>query len=157
MPSSSVARVQDVLRSRGVGAEVLELASSTRTAADAAASLGCAVAQIAKSLVFVSAEHRHVLVIASGINRVDERKLAALYGQALTRAAANQVRELTGFAIGGVPPAGHQQDPAAVFIDEDLLAHDVIWTAAGSPNAVVRLTADELLAISGGVVAAIKE
>ena len=155
MPSSSVERVQSALRERGVAAHVMELASSTRTAADAASSLGCEVAQIAKSLVFAAGD-RHVLVIASGVNRVDEAKLAALCGFPLTRAAAPAVREMTGYAIGGVPPVAHQQTPAAVFIDEDLLAHDVIWAAAGSPNAVVRLTAAELLAITGGTVAAIK-
>jgi len=155
MPSSSVERVQSALRDRGVNAEVLELAASTRTAADAASALGCEVAQIAKSLVFAAGD-RHVLVIASGVNRVDEGKLAALFGEPLARANAAAVRELTGFAIGGVPPLAHQREPAAVFIDEDLLAHDVIWAAAGSPNAVVRLTAEELIAISGGRVGAIK-
>lgn len=152
MSSSSVERVQDALRERGLQAEVLELSSSTRTAVDAAATLGCDVAQIAKSLVFVSADGRHVLVIASGINRVDEKKLAALLGQPLKRASADQVREMSGFAIGGVPPLAHKQEPAAVFVDEDLLTHDVIWAAAGSPNAVVRLTGEELVAISGGTV-----
>jgi prolyl-tRNA editing enzyme YbaK/EbsC (Cys-tRNA(Pro) deacylase) len=156
MTSSSVERVQDALRKRGLQAEVLELSSSTRTAVDAAATLGCEVAQIAKSLVFVSADGRHVLVIASGINRVDEKKLAALFGQSLKRASADQVREMSGFAIGGVPPLAHKQEPAAVFVDEDLLAHEVIWAAAGSPNAVVRLTGEELVAISGGTVAPTK-
>src|SRR5512142_3216534 len=103
MSSASVERVQDALRARGVDAAVLELASSTRTSADAAHSLGCDVAQIAKSLIFTAGEGRYVLVIASGINRVDETKLAALYGQPLARAAASAVRDLTGFAIGGVP------------------------------------------------------
>lgn len=133
--------------------EVLEFDAGTRTAADAAAAVGCAVAEIAKSLVFRGkASGRSVLVVTSGVNRVDEKKLAALIGEKIARADAEFVREKTGFAIGGVPPVGHASAPIAL-IDEDLMRFEAIWAAAGTPNAVFRLRPEELTALTGGRIA----
>ncbi|KZD06273.1 YbaK/EbsC family protein [Oceanibaculum pacificum] len=148
-------RVQGALAAHGLGLEVREFPASTRTAADAAAAIGCAVAQIAKSLVFRAASTgRPVLVVASGANRVDEKKLSALIGEGIGKADADFVRARTGFAIGGVPPVGHLEPPIVV-LDSDLFDLAEIWAAAGTPNAVFRLTPDQLQAITGGQVAAI--
>lgn len=152
----SAQRVQDALRARGFANRVIELAASTRTSAEAAAAVGCEVGQIAKSLIFRGAETgRAILVIAGGDNRVDEAKVAALAGERLRRADADFVRAQTGYAIGGVPPLGHEQ-PLATYIDAGLWRFARIWAAAGHPHAVFALTPDELAAMTGGVVAEIK-
>jgi len=151
--SSSAAKVQAALEARGYSFEVLELDQSTRTAAEAAAAVGCKVAQIAKSILFRGKESgRPVLVIASGANRVDERAVAALLGEKLGKADADFVRRETGFAIGGVPPVGHD-NPIVTFVDEDILAFDEIWAAAGTPFAVFRLDPHSLAELTGGTVA----
>jgi prolyl-tRNA editing enzyme YbaK/EbsC (Cys-tRNA(Pro) deacylase) len=147
--SPSIARVQDALRAAGLSNEVRELPDSTRSSAEAAAALGCSVAQIAKSVVFRSASGRPVLVVASGANRVDERKVEALLGDRLLRADADYVRERTGFAIGGVAPIAHATPPH-VFLDEDLFAFDRLYAAAGTPFAIFALTPVELEALTGG-------
>ena len=135
--------------------QVLEFDATTRTAADAAAAIGCTVAQIAKSLIFRAVgSNRPVLVVASGVNRVDEAKVAETVGEQIARADADFVREATGFAIGGVPPVGHKERPI-VLIDELLMSFAEIWAAAGTPNAVFRLTPSDLLALTGGRIAAI--
>lgn len=149
-------RVEDLLAAQGMGGRVVEFSDSTRSSAEAAAAIGCTVAQIAKSLVFKSASGRPVLVVASGINRVDEKKIAAVIGQKIGRADADYVRERTGYAIGGVAPLGHAQPPI-VLIDRDLLALDPIWAAAGTPHAVFSMAPDELVKISGGSVADVKQ
>jgi len=154
---ASARRVQEALAARGVGFEVKEFPESTRTSAEAAAAIGCAVAQIAKSLVFRGgASGEAVLIIASGANRVDPAKAEALLGEAIGRADAEFVRAATGFAIGGVPPLGHDR-PLRTLIDEDLLAFEVIWAAAGTPNAVFRLSPADLSALTGGRVADLKQ
>lgn len=154
-PSASVAKVQAALAARGVSFEIRELDQSTRTAVEAAAAVGCDVAQIAKSIVFrAAASGRAVLVIASGVNRVDEAAVGALLGEQLGKADADFVRRETGFVIGGVPPLGHDR-PAATFIDADLLAYDEIWAAAGTPFAVFRLDPGALAALTGGTVSEI--
>ena len=151
--SSSAAKVQAALGARGYSFEVLELDQSTRTAAEAAAAVGCEVAQIAKSILFRGMESgRPVLVIASGANRVDERAVADLLGEKLGKADADFVRRETGFAIGGVPPVGHDRH-IVTFIDEDILAFDEIWAAAGTPFAVFRLDPRLLAELTGGRVA----
>ncbi len=148
----SALRVQAALGDRHL---VMEFEATTRTAADAAAAIGCTVAQIGKSLVFRGAgSNRPVLVVASGVNRVDEAKVAAAVGEPIARADADFVREATGFAIGGVPPVGHKETPI-VLIDELLMSFGEIWAAAGTPNAVFRLTPADLVALTGGRVAAI--
>lgn len=148
----SAQKVQDALAARGFTNEILELAQTTRTAADAAAALGCDVGQIVKSLVFRARNSgRAVLVVASGTNRVDLARLEALLGEAVDKADAEFVRERTGFAIGGVPPIGHAH-PLVTFIDEDLRRFPRIFAAAGHPNAVFPLTPDELVRMTGGSV-----
>jgi prolyl-tRNA editing enzyme YbaK/EbsC (Cys-tRNA(Pro) deacylase) len=149
----SAQRVQDALLARGFQNQVQELAETARSAAEAAAAVGCEVGQIAKSLVFKGRQSgKAVLVIASGANRVDLARVQALVGEPLDRADPDFVRAETGFAIGGIPPAGHAKAIATV-IDEDLLRHDRIWAAAGHPNAVFPLGPDELVRLTGGTVA----
>jgi prolyl-tRNA editing enzyme YbaK/EbsC (Cys-tRNA(Pro) deacylase) len=155
-PGSSGERVRQALAALGHAAEVREFAATTRTSADAAAAIGCTVAQIAKSLVFRAVgSNRAVLVIASGVNRVDEKLLAEALGDRIAKADATFVRDKTGFAIGGVAPIGHSEKPLT-FIDQDLLQFQEIWAAAGTPNSVFRLTPAELAAMTGGRVIAIK-
>jgi prolyl-tRNA editing enzyme YbaK/EbsC (Cys-tRNA(Pro) deacylase) len=154
--SPSARKVQEALRILGVACEVREMDKTTRSAQDAARAVGCEVGQIAKSLVFKGATTRQaVLVITSGSNRVDEKRLSDRIGEPVLKADADFVRQQTGFAIGGVPPVGHAQ-PMAVFIDEDLLTYSEIWAAAGTPQAVFRLTPQELQRITSGRVIGVK-
>ena len=154
---ASARRVEAALAEAGFEFEVREFPASTRTAADAAAAIGCTVGQIAKSLLFrAKASDRPVLVVTSGVNRVDEKKVGGLLGEKIGRADADFVRERTGFAIGGVPPVGHSEPPV-VLVDEDLLGYDEIWAAAGTPNAVFRLTPQDLVAMTGGRTAAVRQ
>src|SRR5262245_54654181 len=153
---SSADRVRAALTALQLQTEIRAFDASPRTSADAAAAIGCQVAQIAKSLVFrAKASGRAVLVIASGINRVSETKLAAALGEAIGKADAAFVRDKTGFTIGGVAPVGHREKPA-IFIDEDLLQYGEIWASAGTPNSVFRLTPGELQRITGGRVIALR-
>ena len=154
---ASAQRVQDALAARGFAFEVREFPESTRTSAEAAAAVGCDIGQIAKSLVFrAKASNRPVLVMASGANRVDEKAVARHLGEKIGRADADFVRERTGFSIGGVPPIGHSE-AIVTLIDRDLLDHAEIWAAAGTPNAVFRLSPDDLIAITGGEVVDVKK
>ncbi len=151
--STSAQRVQEALRSRGFELKVVEMPASTRTSPEAAAAVGCEVGQIAKSLVFRTMQTgRAVLVIASGSNRVDEKKVGRLLGEKIGKADADFVRDKTGYAIGGIPPVGHLE-ALETYIDEDLLTYDVIWAAAGTPHAVFELTPPVLTAMTGGRVA----
>ncbi|MEA2256140.1 MAG: hypothetical protein QOG35_2185 [Solirubrobacteraceae bacterium] len=124
---------------------VREFPQGTRTAADAAAAIGCEVGQICKSLVFRRGDDP-LLIVASGANRVDEARFGAV------KADAAFVREHTGFAIGGVPPFGHARRIETV-VDEDLLRHETVWAAAGTPSSVFPLAPADLVARSGGRVA----
>jgi prolyl-tRNA editing enzyme YbaK/EbsC (Cys-tRNA(Pro) deacylase) len=138
-------RIQAIL---GDGFRVLEFEQSTHSSAEAAAAIGCDVAQIAKSMLFKSADGRPVLVVASGANRVDEKKVSALFGQKISRADAGFVLEHTGFAVGAVPPVGHAMAPV-VFLDRDLRLFSTIWAAGGSSNAVFALTPNDLVRLTG--------
>jgi prolyl-tRNA editing enzyme YbaK/EbsC (Cys-tRNA(Pro) deacylase) len=142
-------RVATALRERGCDAEVRELSDSARTAAEAAATLGVDVAQIANSLLF-AADGDPVLVLASGGHRVDVDKVAALLGvRAVTRADPDLVRRATGFPIGGVAPVGHPE-PLRTLVDTALAGYDVIWAAAGTPHTVFPTTYDELVRVTAG-------
>lgn len=153
---SSAERVRQALLAVGCVPEVREFGASTRTSADAAAAIGCEVAQIAKSLVFRAVgSGRAVLVIASGANRVDEALLASALGDRIAKADATFVRDKTGFAIGGVAPVGHTEPPI-VFIDQELLGFEEIWAAAGTPNSVFRLSPQALVDMTSGRIIAIK-
>jgi prolyl-tRNA editing enzyme YbaK/EbsC (Cys-tRNA(Pro) deacylase) len=150
MTSRGASKVQTVLDQLGFSLQVVELPESTRTAKEAAQTIGCQVGQIAKSLVFQTVETgRPLLVIASGINQVDEARIAEYVGEKIRKADAGFVRQHTGFAIGGVPPLGHEQ-PLLTFIDRDLLRFGEIWAAAGTPHAVFRLTGEILVSATGG-------
>lgn len=159
MSGGSVERVRAALAAAGHADTIQAFPEGTRSAADAAAAVGCDVAQIAKSIVFRPREgagSRAVLVIASGANRVDMAKVAAATGFHVKRADGGWVREVTGFAIGGVAPIAHLTPPV-VLVDEDLFALERIWAAAGSPMHVLETTADALLRMAGGQRADVKE
>ncbi len=161
MPSEeggSVDRVRAALSAHGHADTIVEVAATARTAQGAAEQVGCAVAQIAKSIVFRSDEPspRPVLVVTSGINRVDPDRVAAVLGVRLRRADAAWVRETTGFAIGGVAPVGHLTAPL-VLLDEDLLSLDPIWAAAGAPHLMFRTTAADLVRMTGAEAVAVRE
>lgn len=144
-------KIANAAQALGLNITIKEFETSTRTAEDAANSIGCTVAQIVKSLLFV-VNGQPTLVLVSGVNRLDEKKLAAVCGvgrKKIKRADADIVREATGFAIGGVPPFGHQPK-LSTYIDEDFWQFEVIWAAAGTPNAVFAITPDDLLWVTGG-------
>jgi prolyl-tRNA editing enzyme YbaK/EbsC (Cys-tRNA(Pro) deacylase) len=150
--SASAQRVQNILKERGFSVNVVELPDSTRTAKEAAQAIGCTVEQIVKSLVFRGSQSdTPILVVASGPNRVDEKRLGELAGEPIEKANADFVRQRTGFAVGGVPPLGHAEQ-LKTFIDEDLLRYDVLWAAAGTPHAVFQLTPRELQTMTDGQV-----
>jgi prolyl-tRNA editing enzyme YbaK/EbsC (Cys-tRNA(Pro) deacylase) len=151
----SAQKVQQTVTSLGYELQIVELDASTRTSKDAAAAIGCTVAQIAKSLIFKTSESsKPLLVITSGSNRVDEARIAEALGERIGKADADFVRRSTGFAIGGVPPVGHTS-PIRTFIDADLFTHAVIWAAAGTPNTVFKLTPATLKEMTGGEVIAV--
>jgi prolyl-tRNA editing enzyme YbaK/EbsC (Cys-tRNA(Pro) deacylase) len=157
MKETSTERVRAALRDQGIDREIVTFEAPTRTAADAATALDCDIGQIVKSLVFRGeTSDRPVLVVASGAGRVDEAMVADAIGEPIGTADAAFVRGRTGFAIGGVAPLGHLEPPIVV-VDEDLLRLDVLWAAAGAPNAVFTLGPDELVRISGGQVARVRK
>ena len=139
-------RVQELL---GPSYQVVEFEESTGTSAEAASAIGCTLAQIAKSLVFRSASGKSVLAVASGVNRVDEKKVKQIIGEKIGRADADFVREMTGYTIGGVPPVGHRVAPL-VLLDSDLKTFSEIWAAGGTPNAVFMLTPEQLQSLTSG-------
>jgi Cys-tRNA(Pro) deacylase len=150
-------KVADAARELGLDITIKEFEETTRTAEDAAKAIGCTVAQIVKSLLFV-VNGQPVMALVSGPNRLDEGKLAALCGvgkNKVKRADADTVREATGFAIGGVPPFGHATR-LPVYIDQDFWQFEVIWAAAGTPNAVFAIPPNELIRVTGGVAAELK-
>lgn len=148
---SSARRVQDALEAAGFDLAVTELPQSARTAHDAALAIGCSVAQIAKSIVFEGVDSENpLLVVASGINHVDVGRLSDLAGESVVMGHPDFVRAATGYAIGGVPPVGHPR-PIRTWIDADLMQHDEIWAAAGTPHAVFRLTPGVLVDITSGI------
>jgi prolyl-tRNA editing enzyme YbaK/EbsC (Cys-tRNA(Pro) deacylase) len=149
-----VDRVRAALLAAGHPDTITAFPAGTRTAAEAAAAVGCDVAQIAKSIVF-RAGTQAAVVITSGANRVDAARAEAALGCKLSRADADWVRITTGFAVGGVAPVGHIAPPL-LLLDEDLLALDPIWAAAGSPTHVFRTTAAELRRMTGALVAAVR-
>lgn len=155
--SKSAQSIQNTLAEKGMAFEVIELASSTRTANDAATTIGCEVAQIVKSLLFRSViTNQPLLILASGINRVNEKTIEKLVGEEIVKADADFTREITGFAIGGVPPIGHKQAIHTIFIDEDLLRFEKLWAAAGTPNAVFSLCSNNLENLTNGKIVSIK-
>jgi len=148
----SAQSVQNTLDAKGIQTTVIELPASTRTAHDAAQAIGCTIEQIVKSLVFKTKEsNMPILVLASGPNRVNESAIEAMVGEKIVKADADFVREVTGFAIGGIPPIGHKQ-ALKTFIDKDLMALHDLWAAAGTPNAVFNLKSSDLQALTKGII-----
>jgi prolyl-tRNA editing enzyme YbaK/EbsC (Cys-tRNA(Pro) deacylase) len=148
--SPSAQKVQNALHEYGLDVKVIELPASTRTAVEAAQAVGCDVGQIVKSLIFRRKQSGlPVLLLVSGSNRVNEATVAALLGEAIEKANADFVRQYTGYVIGGVPPVGHSEK-LLTFVDEDLLQYTELWAAAGTPNALFRIPAQDLLKISAG-------
>lgn len=153
--ADGIARVRRALKEAGVEADIRMMDSSTHTATQAADALGCALGQIAKTLVFM-ADGQPVLVIASGSNRVDVSKLEGLVGTRVSKADADAVRSHTGFSIGGVPPVGHPS-PISTFIDEDLIKNPEVWAAGGHPSSLFPISRDDLVRITSGRVADLAE
>ncbi len=155
--AKSAQSVQNALAKKGLECKVVELSASARTAQDAATALGCEVAQIVKSLIFKTKDtHQPVLVLASGPNRVNEKVIESQVGEKIIKADADFTREVTGFAIGGIPPIGHKQQIEFIYIDEDLLNFESVWAAAGTPNAVFNFQAKALIEMTSGKVISIK-
>jgi prolyl-tRNA editing enzyme YbaK/EbsC (Cys-tRNA(Pro) deacylase) len=154
--NESVQRVKNKLLELGYQNNVVELPDNARTAQEAATAIGCEIAQIAKSIIFrLSNTNSPLLVVASGVNRVNEKLLSDRLDDSLCKANADFVRESTGFVIGGVPPLGHIQTITTI-IDEDLFRFKTIWAAAGHPKTVFELTPEELVAMTNGQVMSIK-
>ena len=153
--AGSEGRVAEELNRLGIASEVRVMPASTRSAAEAAAAVGCDVSQIVKSLIFRSVEgDEPILVLASGANLVDESRLAQIVGGPVERATTEFVRARTGYAIGGVPPIGHLQRIDA-YLDEHLLAHPVVWAAAGSPRSVFSVAPADLVRVTAAKVVAL--
>ena len=145
-------KVRDAAHEAGLQVTVLEMPSSTRTAEDAANACSCAVGQIVKSLVFRGKDtNTPYLLLVSGDNRVDQKGVAKHLGEKLTRPDADDVRAITGFAIGGIPPLAHAT-PLSTYIDRDLLQYDTVWAAAGTPNCVFSSDPNALAEAAGATV-----
>jgi Cys-tRNA(Pro) deacylase len=154
--SPSAQKIQDLIISLGYNYTVIEHAESTRTAQEAADRAGCELGQIVKSLIFKGKESgKPILVLTSGANRVDEKRISEYAREHIGRADADFVRSVTGYAIGGVPPVGHAQK-METYLDEDFLSYQTIWAAAGTPNAIFELKTEDLQKMTGGKIAQVK-
>lgn len=154
--SPSAQKIQNLLNALGYPYTVIEHAESTRTAQEAADRAGCQLGQIVKSLIFRGkTSGKPILVLASGANRVDEKRISEYAGEAIVRADADFARSATGFAIGGVPPIGHKQKMES-YLDEDLLAFETVWAAAGTPKAIFELKIEDLQKMTGAAAARVK-
>ncbi len=148
--SNKAQRVQAALAEFGLDLVVMEFPESTRTAQEAAEAVGCQVGQIVKSLIFQrQPSGQAILIAASGSNRVNEKQIKVLLGEKIVRADAEFVRQVSGYPIGGVPPLAHDQKIETI-IDQDLLQYEQVWAAAGTPNAVFRLSPQQLVRITNG-------
>jgi prolyl-tRNA editing enzyme YbaK/EbsC (Cys-tRNA(Pro) deacylase) len=158
-PLPAAARaVADAAAAGGVAVEVREFPEGTHTAEDAARAVGVELGQIVKSLIF-TVDGAVVVALVSGPNRLDAARLAAAAGQPgarVARADAAAVRDATGYPIGGVPPFAHAR-PLATYVDEDLLAYDVVWAAAGTPRHVFAVTPGDLVRVAGARVAPLRQ
>ena len=157
MPLSATAqKIQDLLITLGYPYTVMEHAESTRTAQEAADRAGCQLGQIVKSLIFRGKTSGNpILVLTSGVNRVDEKRISAYAGESIGRADADFVRAVTGFAIGGIPPIGHAVG-METYLDEDFLPYETIWAAAGTPNAIFELKTRDLQKMTEGKIIQVK-
>ena len=154
--SSSAQKIQDLLNSLGYNYTVIEHVESTRTAQEAADQAGCQLGQIVKSLIFRGkTSGKPILVLTSGPNRVDEKRISDYAGEPIGKADADFVRTVTGFAIGGVPPLGHVE-PMETYLDEDFLQFPTIWAAAGTPKAIFELKTEDLQKMTNGKIVIVK-
>jgi Cys-tRNA(Pro) deacylase len=154
--SPSAQKIQDLLHSLGYNYTVIEYADSTRTAQEAADRAGCELGQIVKSLIFKGRETgKPILVLTSGANRVDEKRIREYAGEGIGKADADFVRAVTGYAIGGVPPVGHVQK-METYLDEDFLQYETVWAAAGTPNAIFELKTADLQKMTNAKVLRVK-
>jgi prolyl-tRNA editing enzyme YbaK/EbsC (Cys-tRNA(Pro) deacylase) len=154
--SPSAQKIQDALHSLGYNYTVIEHTESTRTAQEAAERAGCALGQIVKSLIFRGKESgKPIIVLTSGANRVDEKRISGYAGEGIGKADADFVRAVTGFVIGGVPPLGHVQK-IETYMDEDFLQYETIWAAAGTPNAIFELKTSDLQKMTDAKVVRVK-
>ena len=149
--NASVKRVKAVLEKLGIPIELQELPQSTRTAVEAAQAVQSSVGQIVKSLVFISTTNQPLLILTSGSNQVDEDLVSGALGEKIQFANAETVRQQTGFAIGGVSPYGLKKE-IPIYIDRDLLQHELVWAAAGSSHAVFSISPQNLVETTGGMV-----
>ena len=157
MDDRNIKQVKEFLEARGIKPTILAFEETTRTSELAARAIGCDVAQIAKSLVFIADEKDAVLVIASGKSRVDTRKLARMLGASEVKIAdAKTVKEVTGFPVGGVPPVAHSK-PLRTFIDASLMSFPVVYAAAGTPNAIIGISPEDLKNVTSAEVADVFE
>ena len=154
--SSTAQKIQNLLNSLGYSYTVIEHAESTRTAQEAAERAGCELGQIVKSLIFRGkTSGKPILVLTSGANRVDEKLISQYAGEPIGRADADFVRQVTGFAIGGIPPVGHAEK-METYLDEDFLQFQVVWAAAGTPNAIFELKTEDLQKMTDGKISKVK-
>lgn len=154
--SPSAQKIQDLLNSLGYDYQVVEHAESTRTALEAAERAGCELGQIVKSLIFKGKQSgKPILVLTSGANRVDEMRIRDYAREKIWKADADFVRIVTGYAIGGVPPLGHNEK-METYIDEDFLQYETIWAAAGTPKAIFELKTEDLQKMTGGKIVVVK-
>lgn len=155
--TSTAQKIQNLLNSLGYDYKVIEHAESTRTAQEAADRAGCELGQIVKSLIFKGKDSgKPILVLTSGPNRANEKRVSEYAGESITKADADFVRAVTGFAIGGVPPIG-LMEKMETYIDEDFLQYPTVWAAAGTPNAIFELRTEDLQKMTGGIMANIKQ
>lgn len=152
--SSASHRIKEAAEKKGFSLEVITFPQSTKSAKEAALALGVTPGQIGKSLLFMVGRDP-LLCIGSGMNRVNEKRLFHKIEEEVRLAKAKEVRDLTGFSIGGVPPFGHLQ-PIKTLIDEDLMGYDTIYCAAGTPHTVFAVTPEKLLDLTGGEVMRLK-
>lgn len=154
--SPSAQKIQNLLNSLGYDYTVIEHAESTRTAQEAADRAGCELGQIVKSLIFKGKQSgKPILVLTSGANRVDEKRIREYAGEGIGKADADFARAVTGYAIGGVPPIGHVQK-IETYLDEDFLQYESVWAAAGTPNAIFELPPNVLIQITDAKVVGVK-
>jgi prolyl-tRNA editing enzyme YbaK/EbsC (Cys-tRNA(Pro) deacylase) len=145
----SAQKVADRAAALGLNVRIVAMPASTRSAEEAAAACGCQIGRIVKSLVFRGRTScRPLLILVSGDNRVDVKLVADVIGEAIERPDAAWVRAETGYAIGGIPPFGHDR-PLATFMDRDLIAHATVWAAAGTPDSVMEVDVDQLASATG--------
>lgn len=150
--------VQNTLKKGGLDCQVVVLPESTRTAVEAAMAISCQEAQIVKSLIFkTKSTEQPVLVLASGPNRVDEKVIQNYVGEKITKADAKYTKDITGFTIGGIPPVGHKTAIDWLFIDEDLMKHESVWAAAGTPHAVFNIKSQDLVSLTKAKVISIQK